>query len=112
MQKDFIPRIKDIIIDVFLSVRKKMNANNRENCFELFGFDFLLDEDFRVWLIEVNYNPFLGTPNEYMKVLVPNMIEDMLKIVLDPVLKPKNVPDADRENDFELIYREERQKNG
>ena len=89
-----------------------MNANNRENCFELFGFDFLLDEDFRVWLIEVNYNPFLGTPNEYMKVLVPNMIEDMLKIVLDPVLKPKNVPDADRENDFELIYREERQKNG
>ena len=112
VHKDFIPRIKDIIIDVFLSVRKKMNANSRENCFELFGFDFLLDEDFRIWLIEVNYNPFLGTPNEYMKVLVPNMIEDMLKIVLDPVLKPKNVPDADRENDFELIYREERQKNG
>lgn len=112
VHRDFIPRIKDIIIDVFLSVRKKMNANSRENCFELFGFDFLLDEDFRIWLIEVNYNPFLGTPNEYMKVLVPNMIEDMLKIVLDPVLKPKNVPDADRENDFELIYREERQRNG
>ena len=73
-----------------------MNANNREHCFELFGFDFLLDEDFRVWLIEVNYNPFLGTPNDYMKQLVPKMIEDMLKIVLDPVLKPKNVPDSGR----------------
>jgi len=99
-----IPRIKDIIIDTFLCVKKKMNANNRENCFELFGFDFLLDEDFRIWLIEVNYNPFLGTPNEYMKGLVPRMIEDMLKIVLDPVLKPKTVPEAERENDFELIY--------
>lgn len=83
-----IPRIKDLIIDTFLSVKKSMNANNRENSFELFGFDFLLDEDFRIWLIEVNTNPFLGTPNEFMKGLVPRLIEDMLKIVLDPVLKP------------------------
>jgi len=106
------PRIKDIIIDTFLCVRKKMNYNNRENCFELFGFDFLLDEDFRIWLIEVNYNPFLGTPNEYMKTLVPHMINDMLKIVVDPVLKPKFVPESERPNDFELIYREASQKHG
>lgn len=58
-----MPRVKDIMIDSFLSVRKKMNPNNRKNVFELFGFDFLIDEDFRVWLIEINTNPFLGTPN-------------------------------------------------
>ena len=101
-----LPRIKDIIIDTFLCVKKKMNYNNRGNCFELFGFDFLLDEDFRVWLIEVNYNPFLGTPNEYMKTLVPRMIEDMVKIVVDPVLRPKIVPESDRVNDFDLIYQD------
>ena len=112
MEDVLLPRIKDIIIDTFLSVKKKMNANNRENCFELFGFDFLLDEDFRVWLIECNHNPFLGSPNEYMKVLVPNMIEDMLKIVLDPVLKPKNHPDPDRPNDFELLFRDASDKHG
>ena len=99
-----MPRMKDIIIDAFLCVRRKMNANNRTNVFELFGFDFLLDEDFRTWLIEVNFNPFLGCPNEYMRKLVPNMINDMLKIVLDPVIKPKTVPDSERPNDFELIY--------
>ena len=107
-----MPRIKDIIIDTFLCVRNKMNPNNRKNVFELFGFDFLLDEDFRIWLIEVNFNPFLGTPNAYMKVLVPQMINDMLKIVLDPVLKPKTVPDSDRENAFELLYREEQSGQG
>jgi D-alanine-D-alanine ligase-like ATP-grasp enzyme len=48
-----------------------MNPNKRKNCFELFGFDFLLDEDFRLWLIEINTNPFLGTPNKDMVVLVP-----------------------------------------
>ena len=62
-----LPRIKDIVLDTFLSVKKKLNPSNRHNCFELFGFDFLLDEDFRVWLIEVNHNPYLGTPNEFMK---------------------------------------------
>lgn len=83
-----------------------MNANNRENCYELFGFDFLLDEDFRIWLIEVNHNPYLGMPNEYMRGLVPRMMEDMIKIVVDPVLKPRTVPDASRPNDFDIIYRD------
>ena len=104
-----MPRIKDIILDTFLSVRTKMNPNNRKNVFELFGFDFLLDEDFRIWLIEVNTNPFLGTPCPFMKDLLPNMINDMLKIVVDPVCKPRSVPEDDRENDFELLYREQGQ---
>ena len=90
IEEHFMPRIKDIIIDSFLSVRYKMNPNRRKHCFELFGFDFLLDEDFRLWLIEINTNPFLGTPNKDMIVLVPTMIEEMLKIAIDPICKPKN----------------------
>jgi hypothetical protein len=103
-----MPRIKDLIIDSFLCVRDKMNPNERKGSFELFGFDFLLDEDFRIWLIEINHNPYIGTPNAYMKTLVPRMIDDMLKIVLDPYLKPRQTPNPDEENGFELLYREER----
>jgi len=100
-----MPRVKDIMIDSFLSVRKKMNPNNRKSCFELFGFDFLLDEDFRIWLIEINTNPFLGTPNKYMEELVPKMMDDLLKIVVDPIFKPRIVTE-NNENGFELIYKE------
>jgi len=89
-----------------------MNPNNRTNVFELFGFDFLLDEDFRIWLIECNYNPFLGTPNAFMRKLVPDMICDMLKIVLDPVIKPRKVPEPERENLFELLFRDASHKHG
>ena len=84
-----------------------MNPNSRKNVFELFGFDFLLDEDFRIWLIECNTNPFFGTPCPFMKDLVPKMFNDLLKIVVDPVCQPRNVPEFDRENDFELLYREQ-----
>lgn len=45
--------MKDLIIDVFLAAKKPMLAPKRYNNFELFGYDFLIDEDLRVWLIEV-----------------------------------------------------------
>jgi hypothetical protein len=109
IEEHFMPRMKDIIIDCFLSVRHKMNPNNRRNCFEVFGFDFLLDEDFRIWLIEINTNPYLGAPSKDMKILVPQMIDDAIKIAVDPVCKPKKKTENYDQNGFELIYREENQ---
>jgi hypothetical protein len=66
VDKHFVARIKDLILDSLLSARDQMNPNNREKQFELFGFDFLIDEDFRVWLIEANCNPYLAESNEYV----------------------------------------------
>ena len=82
--------MKNFIIDTILSARNKLNTSKRQNVFELFGYDFLIDEDMRTWLIEVNTNPYLGVPNEFIKNLLPEMIDDMMKIVLDPILPPKS----------------------
>ena len=41
------------------SVKKKLNPEDRKYCFEIFGYDYILDEDYNVWLIEVNTNPCL-----------------------------------------------------
>lgn len=87
--------MKDLVIDSFLSVKEKMNENKRRHCFELFGFDFLLDEDFRVWLIEINTNPFLGTPNKDMEILVPKMINEMCSLVIDTHFEPEIKPKID-----------------
>jgi hypothetical protein len=66
VQEMVVPRMKDLIIDAFLSVRNSLNPKKRANVFELFGFDFVIDEDYRTWLIEVNTCPDLNTPNKYM----------------------------------------------
>ena len=88
VEKDIIPRMKDIIIDTFCSVKSQINPNHRKNHFELFGYDFLIDEDFRTWLIEVNSNPYIGTPSKFTEQLIPKMIDEMLNITLDPLYPP------------------------
>jgi hypothetical protein len=57
-------------------------------------------------LIEVNSNPYLGTPNEYMMELVPKMLDDMVKLVVDSKYEPKIV-DESLQNGFEILYRED-----
>ena len=93
-----------LIIDTILSGKKQFNNLYRENNFELFGFDFLIDEDFRTWLIECNTNPYLGVPNDFIRKLLPKMIDDMLKIVVDPLFPPEEGTVDDAENEFELIH--------
>jgi hypothetical protein len=95
VREHFVPRMKDLIIDSILSVKTQLNPNKRKNVFEIFGYDFLIDEDFRVWLIEVNTNPYLGIPNTFIgknvcllrviENLLPKMMDDMFQLVLDPV---------------------------
>jgi hypothetical protein len=52
--------MKNIVIDTIVSIKHRLNQKERKFCFELLGYDFLIDEDFRIWLLEVNNNPFLG----------------------------------------------------
>eukprot|EP00826_Nyctotherus_ovalis_P014514 TRINITY_DN14052_c0_g4_i1.p1 TRINITY_DN14052_c0_g4~~TRINITY_DN14052_c0_g4_i1.p1 ORF type:complete len:470 (-),score=112.02 TRINITY_DN14052_c0_g4_i1:1073-2482(-) len=111
-EAQFACRMKDVILDCYLSVKNELNQGGRRNCFELLGFDFLMDDDFRLWLLEVNTNPYLGIPNKYIEGLLPKMINDMFEIVLDPYIKPQNgVPAREVDNQFELIYSEARKIN-
>lgn len=52
----------------------------RRNCsFEIFGFDFMIDEDLKPWLIEVNTNPCLELSSPYLARLIPSMLENAIK---------------------------------
>jgi hypothetical protein len=81
--------MKELIIKSLFAVRKKMDPLRRKYCFELFGYDFILDEEFNMWLIEVNTNPCIEESSNILKVYLPRMIEDMLKLTMDVVF-PKS----------------------
>lgn len=66
-------KIKDMIALTFNSVNNHLN-NSLNFCYELYGFDFMIDSDFQVWLIEVNTNPCLEESGSLLKKLIPRMI--------------------------------------
>ena len=90
----FIPRMRDLIIDSFLATKNQLNPNRRKHCFELLGYDFLIDEDFRLWMIEINTNPYFGVPNNFIANLLPKMMDDLLDIVVDPIYSPHIKPES------------------
>lgn len=63
--------------------RRSGQSPGNSNFFELFGYDFMIDEDFNVWLIECNTNPSLAESAKYLELLIPRMIEDMVKLTID-----------------------------
>lgn len=53
--------MRDEFKKLMLSVKNKMDPERRHHGFEVLGFDWMLDEDMRLYLIECNFNPALGT---------------------------------------------------
>lgn len=59
-------RIYDVILKSLMAVDGPISAGlkkmpHKNNCFELLGFDILLDSDMKPWLMEVNLSPSLAT---------------------------------------------------
>ena len=62
----FWSRIFDIIIKSFLSAENTLYNTNKKvcvhntNCYEVYGFDIMIDENLKPWLIEINLSPSLA----------------------------------------------------
>lgn len=50
--------------------------------------DFMVDENFKPWLIEVNTNPCLELSSSVLERLIPYVVENVLRIGLDSQFPP------------------------
>ena len=57
-----------------------MHFLSRSNCFELFGFDILIDEGLEPWLIEVNGSPSLNCDSPLEQKIKSNLVADILSL--------------------------------
>ena len=78
-----MPKIVEIVKDSVAATYKRLNPNGRTHCFELFGYDFLIDRDWTPWIIEVNTNPCLSLSSSYLSRLIPEMLENTFRLTLD-----------------------------
>jgi tubulin polyglutamylase TTLL1 len=73
----------------------------------------MIDEELKPWLIEVNTNPCLELSSPYLSRLIPSMVENAVKIAVDPIFPPPPFPNSKKhlifdamDNKFELIFNE------
>ena len=85
---DIAAKMKYLSALTLSTIKKKINPNRRKHCYELFGFDFFLDADCNVFLIEVNTNPCLEESSRLLERLLPRMLDDLFKLTIDQVFLP------------------------
>uniref|UniRef100_A0A3B1IJA9 Tubulin--tyrosine ligase-like protein 9 n=1 Tax=Astyanax mexicanus TaxID=7994 RepID=A0A3B1IJA9_ASTMX len=71
--------IDNIFIRSLLSVQKVII--NDKHCFELYGYDILLDQHLKPWLIEVNASPSLTASSQEDYEMKYRLLEDTLNVV-------------------------------
>lgn len=54
---------------------------HRQNCFEVFGFDILLDSDLKPWLVEVNLSPSLSSDSPLDHTIKGHLLTDCFNLV-------------------------------
>ena len=81
--KDIYPKIVYIIRLAVGAGKFNINHLNRTNCFEIFGCDFILDQKYKPYLLEINLNPGLEISSPLISKLVPRMVDDALKLTID-----------------------------
>ena len=80
-----IEDMKFLIKISFKSVSKKIYKTNDVLCFELFGYDFIIDNEFKPWILEINNNPGLGISSPVIQKIIPRMIDDAFRLTIDKV---------------------------
>ena len=89
VKEHIMNQVKHIIEITMRSVKEKINPNKRNFCFEIFGYDFMMDVNLNVFLLEINTNPGLEISSPWIKAIVPRMVDDALRLTIDEVFPTK-----------------------
>ena len=84
---DIMEQFKDIFIKTFISLNsdfiKLINERNLQdrNLFQIYGLDLLVDDNYKVHLLELNRNPSMRGGHAVADYIYENIIADTLNIV-------------------------------
>lgn len=74
---------RDIERIIFHSLRAVQNVMiNDKHCFECYGYDIIIDNEMKPWLVEVNASPSLTATTRSDRLLKTALINDLLNVVV------------------------------
>ena len=114
---EFIDKqMREISVHLVKSTSRKFDPQRRLCSFEHIGLDFMIDENFKVLLLEANNSPSLShSENREMNTFLEDLMEDVFQVAVDPLFPPPRkcpllytAKNPLHSNKFELIYDETR----
>ncbi|CEM26957.1 unnamed protein product [Vitrella brassicaformis CCMP3155] len=82
------------------------------NCFEIYGFDVLLDRDHRAWLLEVNVSPSLSSSSPLDKRIKTALMVDTFNLIRLTPFSPKCVKRDQRNRDTSRLLGKQGEDKG
>ena len=82
------PKMREVARDAVRSAYLRMDPRRLQHNFEVFGLDFMIDQEFNVWLIEINTNPCLEISSGLLGRIIPTMVEHAFRLSLDVLFPP------------------------
>ena len=97
---------------IYHSLRSVTNViNNDRHCFECYGYDIIIDDKLKPWLIEINASPSLSSTTQIDRILKYKLINDVLNIIIPdnkiPDIKHPRLTKDLVLGDFEVLYDED-----
>ncbi|KAH8862813.1 putative tubulin polyglutamylase TTLL1 [Schistosoma japonicum] len=85
---------------------------NDRHCFECYGYDIIIDDNFKPWLVEVNASPSLSATTASDRILKYKLVNDVINIVVPhgaiPDIKSSKIVTKEQMGQFDLLYDEEK----
>jgi hypothetical protein len=73
-------------------------------CFELYGLDFLVDDKWNVYLLEVNPGPDFKQTGDRLSQVILELMSSTIDIVFPPVYDRLDSHKADQSRSMVLVY--------
>lgn len=93
--------IERLIVKSLMCVANDMVRNAA--CFEIYGFDVMIDDDLKPWIIEVNASPSLSADTVEDSITKRRMLHDAINIL--GVDCPKPLDSCTRVGCWDMVYR-------
>ena len=85
--KQIINRMKELIEISMNCVGNRLRTHKKSLSFQIFGYDFIIDQNYKPWILEINYNPGLQISSKVIENIVPRMIDDAFRITIDSIFE-------------------------
>ena len=101
-----INRMKFLVELSFKAVGEKLFKTSKVLSFELFGYDFIIDNEYNPWILEINNNPGLSISSPVIEKIIPRMMDDAFRLTIDKIFNTQYSSECiDKNGEYKSKYK-------